>query len=345
LVILFITLYTGEYKMKKQFYFLFLVLLAGLLLVAGCSAQEPREVVSADTEEAGSEGPVDRGAGGDHPDDISCNNAAMAPTATTISAADQQTMLSLHNNARGSNVALVWDDNLARLAQGWANAIVEFNNQNKNHILLQGAHSKRSDNTDTCYRRDYGQGLGGENITSGSADVNTAVQLWIDEGPNYNTSSRTCSGVCGHYLQVVGSWVTKVGCGHNAQSSWVCMYDRFGAVQEGGGVYKDPFTLIDLAGLALGCNPFGSAAPAGKPFILCQPLFFYDGEYDPNQWYKGYVRSYSNGSYSVWACDSATNCGSGFSLSEPENSSNLVSLSTAASMGITHGCANKAGGC
>lgn len=40
-----------------------------------------------------------------------------------------------------------------------------------------------------------------------------AVSAWAAESTDYDYASNTCSGVCGHYTQVVWAATTQVGCG------------------------------------------------------------------------------------------------------------------------------------
>jgi pathogenesis-related protein 1 len=78
----------------------------------------------------------------------------------------------------------------------------------------------------------------GENIyaTSGTASPQAVVTSWVSEDANYNYANNTCSGVCGHYTQVVWRDTTSLGCGvTNCTTNspfgggnwqfWVCDYD------------------------------------------------------------------------------------------------------------------------
>ncbi|CAL1538576.1 unnamed protein product [Lymnaea stagnalis] len=55
----------------------------------------------------------------------------------------------------------------------------------------------------------------GENIYAGTAtfDPLTPVQLWWDEYTFYDFNTRRCTGVCGHYTQVVWDKSFALGCG------------------------------------------------------------------------------------------------------------------------------------
>jgi hypothetical protein len=64
-------------------------------------------------------------------------------------------------------------------------------------------------------------GLYGENLyASTSTEIPVprptpaaVVSSWAAETAQYNYSANTCSGVCGHYTQIVGRTATQVGCG------------------------------------------------------------------------------------------------------------------------------------
>jgi uncharacterized protein YkwD len=109
----------------------------------------------------------------------------------------------LHNKARAAVNAglppLTWDPALAKIAADWASKC-----QSTSGSIL--AHNKgRSDSYPTYV---------GENIyaSSGKVTAADAVNLWVREKANYSYASNQCSGVCGHYTQVVWKATTKVGC-------------------------------------------------------------------------------------------------------------------------------------
>lgn len=54
----------------------------------------------------------------------------------------------------------------------------------------------------------------GENIygSGGGATAADAVSLWAAEVSNYNPATGACSGVCGHYTQIVWRTTREVGC-------------------------------------------------------------------------------------------------------------------------------------
>jgi pathogenesis-related protein 1 len=81
------------------------------------------------------------------------------------------------------------------------------------------------------------RGNRGENLyaTSGSAAPAEVLKSWVDEKRSYNYANNSCSGVCGHYTQVVWASTTAVGCakqtctqnspfGGGTWELWVCDY-------------------------------------------------------------------------------------------------------------------------
>lgn len=121
--------------------------------------------------------------------DISCNNPEMKPVPTTISAQDQERILAMHNQEREAEGVppLVWDETLAQFAQGWADAIDQFNQQK-----TQGGFGNWPHSGESCYATTYGQY--GENISSGNASAQKAVELWINEKAFYDRKKRVCEG-------------------------------------------------------------------------------------------------------------------------------------------------------
>jgi len=106
-----------------------------------------------------------------------------------LTAAQQATFLSLHNQIRSQHgaVALTWSDTLANAGKGWA---------------------------DKCVFEHSGGQLGafGENLAAGtgsSYDVTAAMKSWTDEISQYDAGNPVPS----HYTQVVWKGTTQVGCG------------------------------------------------------------------------------------------------------------------------------------
>lgn len=129
--------------------------------------------------------------------------------------------------------ALVWDAALAATAQGWADQCVD----------LAAPFGLIDHNAD---RSDGHPWYVGENVygTGGSASGVDAVALWAAEVQNYDYDTNTCSGVCGHYTQIVWAATEFVGCGIsscpglNFGNSVVCNYGPGG--NTGGRPYEVP---------------------------------------------------------------------------------------------------------
>lgn len=110
---------------------------------------------------------------------------------------------------------LVWAPELAQTAQAWA---------------------------DRC-KFGHSSSPYGENIFAGSGayGAQAVVTSWVSEQKSYSLASNSCSGVCGHYTQVVWAGSLRLGCGvaNCTQNSpfgggtwqlWVCNYDPPGNV-------------------------------------------------------------------------------------------------------------------
>jgi uncharacterized protein YkwD len=137
-----------------------------------------------------------------------------------------------HNVVRADvgQAPLTWDPALAAIAQGWADQCIDGNG---NGLIDHNPN-----------RGDSYPGSVGENIygsSSATASPIGAVNLWASEESNYNPADGSCSGVCGHYTQIVWSTTTKVGCGISDCSSLlyrgtiVCNYSPAG--NSGGPAY------------------------------------------------------------------------------------------------------------
>lgn len=109
--------------------------------------------------------------------------------------------LAAHNQVRQTVglPALTWDPMLAATAKAWATKCKDSDGD--------GLVDHNPD-------RGSGSTYVGENIygSSGSASGPAAVNAWAAEAANYNYSSNTCTGVCGHYTQLVWRETTRVGC-------------------------------------------------------------------------------------------------------------------------------------
>jgi pathogenesis-related protein 1 len=87
---------------------------------------------------------------------------------------------------------------------------------------------------------EHSMGKYGENLYAAAgkdASGQDVVDSWVSEAANYDYAANSCSGVCGHYTQVVWRNSVRLGCGvakcsKNSPFSgfadwqiWVCNYD------------------------------------------------------------------------------------------------------------------------
>ncbi len=108
-----------------------------------------------------------------------------------------------HNQARlqVGIPQLTWDPELAATAKAWATKCKDV----EAPIGLVDHNPDRADGFSTTV---------GENIygSSGAASGPAAVAAWANEAANYNYASNQCTGVCGHYTQLVWRETERVGC-------------------------------------------------------------------------------------------------------------------------------------
>ena len=101
-----------------------------------------------------------------------------------------------------------WSDNLAAVAQTWANT------------LLKRGQFSHQENTG------YGENL--FEIKGGPATPEDVVHDWASESVDYDYPSNRCRSVCGHYTQLVWRSTTEVGCAvarGGGREVWVCEYN------------------------------------------------------------------------------------------------------------------------
>jgi pathogenesis-related protein 1 len=131
-----------------------------------------------------------------------------------------QSMLDAHNAARAAVTPapstpltpLTWSESDAAVARAHAALCVFEHNSNR--------------------------GERGENLyaSTGAVGPEPVVTAWVNEQKAYNYSTNKCTGVCGHYTQVVWANTTHVGCAKTmcpaegspfngrAWQNWVCNY-------------------------------------------------------------------------------------------------------------------------
>ena len=112
--------------------------------------------------------------------------------------------------------ALIWDQEIANYAQRWAN-----------HLKDQGCRMQHRRGKDRY--RPYGENIAWADHQSLEPD--DVVAMWYSEIKDYDYSQNRCSGVCGHYTQVVWRDSKRLGCGMAScgkSQVWVCNYDPAG---------------------------------------------------------------------------------------------------------------------
>lgn len=127
------------------------------------------------------------------------NDGAEGEAATAP--ANWKPLLTIHNCARKTVIpvaapalgVLRWNTAIAASAQAYANN-------------CQYAHNPGTP---------YGENLYAGALSSGfPADVEAAAaDEWAAEFPAYNYAANSCSGVCGHYTQMVWRSTAEIGCG------------------------------------------------------------------------------------------------------------------------------------
>nr|WKY32457.1 pathogenesis-related protein 1-like protein [Camptotheca acuminata] len=133
----------------------------------------------------------------------------MAPS--SLAQNSPQDFLNVHNTARAQVGVgpMIWDSRVAAYARNYAN-------------------QRQAD----C-RLVHSGGPYGENIAMGTGAFTgrAAVNLWVQERPNYDYNSNSCIAgrVCGHYTQVVWSRSVRLGCArvrcNNGAWFIICNYD------------------------------------------------------------------------------------------------------------------------
>ncbi|MGE0224792.1 MAG: CAP domain-containing protein [Acetobacteraceae bacterium] len=138
-----------------------------------------------------------------------------APAAAQSLSPEAQAMLAAHNQVREKVGVppLSWSDTLTQAAASWAQ-----------HLVETGRFEHESGSP-------YGENLYA--ITGATASPAQVVQAWASEAKNYDLSSNQCSGVCGHYTQIVWKGTQRVGCAarrSGGRQVWDCKYDPPGNV-------------------------------------------------------------------------------------------------------------------
>jgi uncharacterized protein YkwD len=92
--------------------------------------------------------------------------------------------------------AVTWDDALECVAQQYVNTCPTGHNEARSEMYA------------TC----GGSGYVGENMAWGYPDEAAVVAGWAEESADYDLAGNACSGVCGHYTQIVWAATLRIGC-------------------------------------------------------------------------------------------------------------------------------------
>ncbi len=120
---------------------------------------------------------------------------------------------------------VTWNNQLAATAQAWASQCIDT-----------AAPTGLVDHSTSASRSAGFPYAVGENIfgTSGTATAQGTVDSWASEKSNYNYANNSCSGICGHYTQIVWRTTREIGCalvdcpGLQYGSTVVCNYGPAG---------------------------------------------------------------------------------------------------------------------
>ena len=108
--------------------------------------------------------------------------------------------------------AMQWSCDAAAIAQEWA----DQTQGNQGHSSAEWRQTKYSERTGKQGdAASLGENLGwaASSNAEGLRPLVSSVTSWDNERNNYNHDTKACSGVCGHYTQVVWRESTEIGCG------------------------------------------------------------------------------------------------------------------------------------
>ncbi len=133
-------------------------------------------------------------------------------------------IITTHNHWR-SQVGvpgLTWSDKLVNVAQDWAKKLKE------DGCGFYHSHNDYGENLFKASPLMWSDGQRELQETSPEKVTNS----WGNEIKDYNYPDNSCSGVCGHYTQVVWKETTEVGCARSVcddkSQIWVCSYSPAG---------------------------------------------------------------------------------------------------------------------
>ena len=146
----------------------------------------------------------------EEPPDDAPDSPGNQPTSLYPTAPDAAHALLAPQNAvraRVGEAPLTWSDTLADAARDWAQ-----------RLIASGRFEHRPGNR-------YGENL--YEITGGTASPDQVVSAWADEASDYDLRTNRCTGMCGHYTQIVWQTTREVGCAvasDGRREVWDCEY-------------------------------------------------------------------------------------------------------------------------
>jgi uncharacterized protein YkwD len=99
--------------------------------------------------------------------------------------------------------ALTWNKDLAATAAAW---VAKCKDSDGNGLI------DHNDGRSTGHPYYVGENVFGAGGNPGPGTAKQAVDLWAGEAGNYNYANNSCSGVCGHYTQLVWRDTLELGC-------------------------------------------------------------------------------------------------------------------------------------
>lgn len=148
-------------------------------------------------------------------DHSACLSASADASNAGISAADKTAILAAHNAYRrdvspsaSDMLKLSWDDEVASIAQKWAeNCVLGHDSNYKRYIP--------------------GRFSVGQNLAMGHSSWTAAIDAWHNEVNDFNHGGSNSLSSVGHYTQMVWARTSSLGCGYALCTStryYVCNY-------------------------------------------------------------------------------------------------------------------------